>query len=336
MKGRRIKASDVAQAVNVSPATVSLVLNGKDAGRVLPDTRERILETARRLGYTIDRRARGLATGRSGMIGFIAPDISNPFFGLVHMALLQALGDRYQVLVVATDIGEAAARHNIDQLLAIGVEAVVAVSVDSAFLQSHASAIPLILVDSPLSGPGVASINYAIERGAEELAQHLLDLGHRRLVYLDGQTRSHIFAAQRDALTKKMKIGGAAGPIHASSRVDLAAAAVRTATDWRSWIDAGATALVCATDIQAYGAIAALREAGICAPERMSIASFGDLPISGAVARLTAVHIPAEELGWAVARELAQSLASPERDDPRVVISTALRIRETTGRCLVS
>ena len=331
---RRTRASDVAEAVNVSVATVSLVLNGKDAGRVLPETRQRILEATQRLGYTIDRRARGLATGRSGMIGFIAPDISNPFFGLVHMALLQALGDRYQVLVVATEIGEAAARHNIEQLLAIGVEAVVAVSVDRTFLSSHASAVPLILVDLSLSGPGIVSINYAIEKGSEELARHLLDLGHRRYVYLDGATPSRIFAAQREALARTMMAGGATAPIRTHSRVDLVEAAARTAADCHAWVEAGATALVCATDIQAYGAIAALREAGIAVPTRMSIASFDDLPTSGAVARLTAVHIPAEELGRTLARELTESLGSPERNDPRVVIEAPLHIRETTARAM--
>jgi LacI family transcriptional regulator len=333
MKKQRVKAEDLARAVKVSAATVSLVLNGKDAGRVNPETRRRILKAAKALGYTIDRRARGLATGRSGMIGFVAPDIANPFFGLVHMALLKALGERYQVLVVATDIGKAAARHNIEQLLAIGIEAVVAVSVDGAFLDGLDPAVPMILVDSARTGPGVVSINYAVEAGAEALAAHLLSLGHRHFVYLDGDTPSRIFAARRDALVAAMRASGARPPLIARSSVDIAAAARIAARACRKWLASGATAIVSATDIQAYGVLSALRAAAVAVPETISMASFDDLPLSTAVAPpLTSVEVPAGELGRILARELLASLAAPDRPDPRILIPVSLHIRQSTGR----
>jgi LacI family transcriptional regulator len=332
MRKPKVRAEDVARKAGVSPATVSLVLNGKDAGRVTAATRQRIVAAAQALGYRIDRRARGLATGRSGMIGFVAPDIANPFFGDVHMALLKALGDRYQLLAVATEIGRDAARHNIEQLLAIGVEAVIAVSVDPAFLDGLEPDVPMILVDTARTGPGIVSINYAVEAGAAALAAHLLALGHRRVAYVDGAARARIFTAQRSAFAAAMKRGGARPPVTIRTPVGWEQAAAATRANIAAWREDRITAIVTATDLQAYGVFAALREAGIAAPDAISVASFDDLPLSAGLApALTSVRVPAAELGVLLARELTLSLADPGRADPRISIPVSLSIRASTA-----
>ncbi|MGH8888902.1 MAG: LacI family DNA-binding transcriptional regulator, partial [Acidothermaceae bacterium] len=122
---RRMTAADVGRAAGVSAATVSLVLNGKAEGRVTPETADRVRAAAKRLGYRIDRRGQSLATGRSGLIGFVAPDTANPFFGSVQMGVLHALGSAYQVLLMATDVGQGVARKNVEELISLGVDGMI-------------------------------------------------------------------------------------------------------------------------------------------------------------------------------------------------------------------
>ena len=107
---RRVTAADVGRAAGVSAATVSLVLNGKSEGRVTVATARRVHAAAQRLGYRIDRRGQSLATGRSGLIGFVAPDTANPFLGSVQMHDWLKLGQLQPVgLVQAWGVGPALA-----------------------------------------------------------------------------------------------------------------------------------------------------------------------------------------------------------------------------------
>lgn len=322
---------------DVSTATVSLVVNGKADKRVPPETQRRVLAAAAELGYTVDRRAHGLATGKSRLIGFLVPNsIVNPFFSVVHMELLRELGSRYQVLTVATDVGEEVARQNIEQLLAMGIDALVAISVDNAYLRPIESSVPMILVDTDRSGPGIAAINYAVEKGARELASHLTELGHRKIVYVDAEIPSRTFIARRRALFEALSQANAEEPIAVQTAIDMNNSESIVAKDIGNWLELGATAIVCATDLQAYGALAALKAAGVAIPDTMSLASFDDLPFSRVVEpELTSVHIPGDALAKAAAVELRGILADKAARIASIVIDVELRRRRSTGQARI-
>jgi len=331
MKKPRITALDVAKAADVSAATISLVMNDKAHGRVPIETQRRVREAATELGYTIDRRARSLATGRSGLVGFVVPDVVNPFFGLVHMALLRELGSRHQVLTVATDIGEHAARHNIAQLMAFGVDAFVAISIDSAYLAPLHANVPMVLVDTDHPAPGATIVNYEVEKGARDLASHLRQLGHRKMVYIDGLTPSRTFAARRIAFLDAIS-GGRETPIVTRTAVDMDEASSAVIAEIELWRARGATALVCATDVQAYGALAGLRQKGISVPGEISVAGFDDLPFSRIVTpELTSVHVPTEKLAKIAATQLRAVLSGGTSAAAGLAIDVELRTRQSTG-----
>ena len=92
----------VAKHAGVSVATVSLVVNGKDRGRVSPANVERVRNSIDELGYVVDRVASSLSKGSSDLVILIAPDISNPFFAGVVAGIKEILGDRYQLLLSVT------------------------------------------------------------------------------------------------------------------------------------------------------------------------------------------------------------------------------------------
>ncbi len=105
MAKKRITLSDIAKEMNVSVGLVSLVLSGKaKENRIRDDVAEKVLEKARELGYQANIMARGLRTGKSGIIGLVVADIANPFFGtLARYIENEAAKQGYQVMFGSSD-----------------------------------------------------------------------------------------------------------------------------------------------------------------------------------------------------------------------------------------
>ncbi|MEV6503099.1 LacI family DNA-binding transcriptional regulator [Streptomyces sp. NPDC048504] len=325
-------AADVASAAGVSTATVSLVVNGKDAGRVLPETRQRVLEEAHRLGYEVDRRARSLATGRSGIVGFVSTGLSNPFFAAVQMGLLEEFDDRLQLLSIATEIGHTTARRNVAALFAIGVDGII---IDASALEAlgEQPSVPAVLLDSPRGPSGLVRVNFDLVSGAEALAAHLLERGHQRIGYLQSDQQTDTFALRYEAFEARIHAGG--GVLSkASSGNTIEAASERLLKLWGEWDALGVTAIVCASDVMAYGALQALRTLQVAVPGRAALASFDDLPTAALLEpSLTCVRLPARELGRRAATEFLDVL-SGRTEAREVILPTELVVRASTHRRL--
>jgi LacI family transcriptional regulator len=248
------------------------------------------------------------------------------------MALLREFGSHYQVLTVTTDMGEEAER-SIAQLLALSVDAIVAISVDNAYLDPLHAHAPMVLIDTDRPGPGVAAINFADERAAQQLALHLLQLGHTNVVYVDAaRARSRGMALRRNAFLEAFAASAAGRPMVVKAEVDIDGTAETVRSGIDEWRAAGATALVCATDLQAYGALVALKQAGISVPGEISLAGFDDLPMSKVVTpELTTVQVPAVKLATVAAAELRRMLAGEAAAEASIVIDVELHARASTG-----
>lgn len=334
-RARRATAADVARAAGVSTATVSLVVNGKDSRRVLPATRERVLAEARKLSYRVDRRASGLVTGRSGIIGFIAPDVANPFFAAVQMGLLRELQDRCQLLAVATEIGRSVARANLDQLFDLGVDGIVVAS-DVAGVLPRSPPVPVVILDFPGASKRFVRVNFDLEEGSDALADHLLGLGHRRVAYLEAESDSPTheaptFRVRREAFEARMRAADGV-VVHAGSLTDVTPARDALRERWAAWDEQDVTAIVCATEVQAYGVLGGLRSLGVRVPRRVSLAAYDDLPGAQIMEpALTCVHLDADELGRSAAAELLQVMAGEARAR-EIVIPASLAIRGSTAK----
>lgn len=321
-------AAHVAAAAGVSTAVVSLVVNGKDTGRVLPETRQRVLDQARRLGYQVDRRARGLATGRSGIVGFVTTGVSNTFFATVQMGLMEAFGDRLQLLSVAAEMGHTSARTRVAAMVATGVDGVI---IDGGALEAlgERPPVPVMLLDSPEGPSDLVRINFDLESGAEALAAHLLELGHRRIGYVQGDRPTPTLALRHRVFVQRVHAAGGA-VLETPSEITIEAASEAILKRWSEWDAEGVTAIVCASDVQAYGALQGLRTLQIPVPGRTALASFDDLPTAALLEpALTCVRLPALELGRRAAAEFFDILSG--RDEPReVMLPTELVVRSST------
>lgn len=330
-----VTAADVAAEVGVSPATVSLVVNDKARGRVSTATQALVRDSIARLGYHVDIGAQGLATGLRHTISLITPDLADPFFAQVAMGVARTLGGRYQLVLVVAGGSDAPAGRWLDEVLALRVDGMLLDSTAAMLMGRHRPPCPVVILDAP--GPidgDELRVDFDLAAGADALAAHLVGLGHRRFAYLDWVGDSPTFALRRAHFTSgvRARLGSDASIRHARSRVELDDAERVLRSAWPAWQADGVTAVICATDLQAYGVVRGARGLGLAIPGSVSVAGFNDLEFSAVVdPPLTSVALPAYDLGSRSAELLVRRLERRPVGSPRIVLPTTLRARSSTG-----
>jgi DNA-binding LacI/PurR family transcriptional regulator len=330
----RATASMVASRAGVSVATVSLVASGKTDGRVSADTVIRVQQAIADLHYVVNRVASSLATGSSNFVILVAPDISNPFFARVIAGVREALGSSYQLLLSVTDSGQMPQLESVRELLAFRPAGLLVDAPSARLMQSLVVDEPIVFLDAPGADAGAPAVNLDVVQGAEALAVHLAERGHRTVAYLDSVTAASTFALRRSAfLTKAQECG--MSPIEtprARSTIDVGSAATEFAKVWPAWQRAGVTAVVCATDTHAYGVLQVAHSLGVRVPEQLAVSGFDDLPFSAmSHPSLTTVELPARKLGRAAADLLVALIEGRAPDSGPPFMPSRLIIRDSTG-----
>ncbi|MDQ0797332.1 LacI family DNA-binding transcriptional regulator [Streptomyces sp. B1I3] len=295
----RPTSRDVARAADVSQATVSLVLGGKWRGRVSEATAERVRGSARELGYRPNLAARSLRLGRTRTALLVVPALTNEFFARVYSGAAAVAAEHdFGVVLYPSPDGTGPARDPFASARA-ALDGVIASSMAAEALGALRGAdLPLVMLDSDPGDPGPAAhVNLDIADGMRQVAEHLLGLGHRRLVHLASAVDTWTFTVRAQALARAVR--------------DVPDAALRTVP---AALDVGAgreavekvlaapgplpTAIVCDDDILAAGACKAVRRRGLRVPEDISVTGFDDLALATAVEpELTTVRLPAEQVG---------------------------------------
>jgi len=247
------------------------------------------------------------------------------------MGVLHALGSAYQVLLMATDVGQSVARKNVEELLSLGVDGMILFAVDPKFVSDLRPGVPVVLLDSPIETDQFVRVNFDLVEGATALGEHLVELGHRSVIYLEASTASRTFAVRKEALRRTLRKAGAT-VASATTRIDVDEAREATLKHWDSWRADGVTAIACATDFQAYGVLSALHEMGVGVPEQVSVTGFDDLVLSPVIhPSLTSVRLPAGEMG-AKGATLLRAAVEGEADLAHVeTIATSVVVRNSTG-----
>lgn len=306
---RRVTTHDVARRAGVSQATVSLVLGGNPRARVAAETRERVVRAAGELGYRPNMLARGLVQRRSYALGVMVPDLSNPFF-LDVVTGVQRVAAEAGYAVLPGDVRETSPARHLDALRARQVDGVILDGFGASALPESALAdVKVVLVDEPSERwPGVASDALGAGRLA---AEHLLGLGHTRLAFAGPSTDAHGFRMRERGFFQAMRAAGLGLPSTRMRRVapEVAGglAAMRALLALPS--DERPTALFCANDLVAAGALKACLTAGVSVPGQMSIIGCDDVELARVLTpELTTIRVPARELGARAARLLLKQL----------------------------
>jgi DNA-binding LacI/PurR family transcriptional regulator len=318
---------DVAEAAGSSISTVSRSFHMPELVR--PQTRERVLEIAADLGYTPNRAARGLITGRTGNLGLIVPDIANPFFpALVKAAQGHARARDYSVFLADTE-EDPDAEVQLIRAMAKQVDGVIACSsrMTESRLREVAGLTSLVLVNR--RSPGVPSVWLDMGGGLEQAVEHLYALGHRHCVYLAGPRASWSNRQRQKALgvaTRRLGMGATVlGPFEPRYEGGLRAADQALAES--------PTAILAYNDLIALGVLARLADRGAHVPRDVSVVGFDDIQMAViASPPLTTVSAPTAAVGRA-AVDLLLGPGPGQAGDGRQAreIKTELRVRSSTG-----
>ena len=302
------KLTRIATTLGVSAATVSNALSGK--GRVSAELAEKIRATATELGYVPSQAGRALRTGRSGVIGLVLPDISNPLFPQIAQAIEFAASSAGYGVLIADSRGDVAVQTSaIERLIERGVEGMVIVPRRGTRIADVGC--PVAVVDTP-STPGntVAADHWD---GGRQIAEHLLKLGHRRLLIIGNNPASNV---QND------RIGGLRSALGEGVRVEtlwierLEQVAGRGCPlGLAGKVAQGVTAFAAVSDLHALRALTELQRAGIHVPEQASVTGFDDLIWSPVVTpALTTVRMDMARIAAIAIEALVQAIGTREAE----------------------
>ncbi|MFR9792100.1 LacI family DNA-binding transcriptional regulator [Streptomyces sp. MB22_4] len=295
----RPTSRDVAHAAGVSQAAVSLVLGDKWRGRVSEATAERVRQAARALDYRPNLAARNLRLGRTRTVLLVVPALTTEFFAGVYTGAARVAAQHgFGVVLYPSPEGIGPARDPFASAQA-ALDGVLASSMAADALTAiRGDRLPLVMLDSdPTGSPGAATVNLDIADGIRQVADHLLGLGHRRILHLAADVPSWTFEARARALGARLAAvpGTELRTARAPLSIEGALAAAETALTTPG---PRPTAIVCDDDKLAAGAYKALRRLGLRVPDDVSVTGIDDLALATALdPELTTVHLDAELFG---------------------------------------
>ncbi|WP_067688750.1 LacI family DNA-binding transcriptional regulator [Nocardia jejuensis] len=323
---------DVAAAAGVSRALVSLVM--RNSPKVSEHRRRAVLQAASDLGYQPHAMARSLASRTSNLVGVMVSDLRNAFFADVVEGMDEAAQDAGLELILTTGRRSAAReRTALDGLLAFRPGGIILLSpvLPAAAIRDASQRCPIVLVSRTSSTATVDTVNDDGETGAALAVDHLVSLGHRRIVHLDGGAA---FAAppRRKGYTAAMQRYGLEPMVVPSEHTDAAgAAAVRKLLNLFS-PGTFPTALLCGNDFNAVGAMSALAEAGLRVPEDVSIVGYDNTSLAALRhVSLTTIDQPRTSIGRLAVEALTERLRDGRTEPVRKRLEPSLVVRATTA-----
>jgi DNA-binding LacI/PurR family transcriptional regulator len=328
--------TSIAAEVGVSVSTVSKVLNGRTD--VAPATRERVSLLLRRHGFQPGSR---LGFGVVDLLLGFGEDLSpgaarSPWAEeLIHGAAEAAAEAGHSVVVTTVSSPE-----EFDRWLELaivrgthGALSLVHLPRGAEMQQLTAAGIPVVVIDPAQEpGPDVRSVGTTNWQGGLTAAAHLIGLGHRRIAALGGLPRLWSGRARLDGYRAAMLEAGLAVPERLVCHDHWSAGGGRRAATRLLALAERPTAIVAANDEQAFGVLQALRDAGLRAPEDLSVVGFDDVPFAAwAAPPLTTVKQPLAAMAATAFRMLRSTGSGAGAQAHHVELATSLVVRDSTA-----
>lgn len=330
--GQPISLRKLGQYLNLSPATLSLVLNNSPGVRSIPqETRDRVMEAAAKFDYQPTLYARSLKKRQTYSVGVLVPDLNDHYVTQVLSGVEELLiEENYFYLAASHRRKPELIEEYLRQLLDRRMEGLILIG--SAL--DHSMKLPVVAVAGHRKVDGVTNVVLDQRRAAELLLRHLYQLGHRKIAFMRGGSHSSDADERWEfqmAVAKELKL-----EVAPELTVEVE---VRECTPMMGFgptnelIDRGNefTALVCYNDESAFGAIRALKDHGLRVPEDVSVVGFDDMQGASYLnPSLTTIRQPLQHMGVTAARILLQRIRGQATFPDLVPILPGLVIREST------
>jgi LacI family transcriptional regulator len=296
-----------------------------------------VIKVAEQLGYRPNTNARGLKTSKSGTVGIVIPDLTNPLFPPIVRGIEEVLEPAgYSGLIVNTDNDPGREQWQIEHLRARQVEGLIVATArvkHPLMQQLHREGVVLVMVNRRPEGVDVPSITPDDAAGVELAVRHLAELGHTRIAHVAGPPSTSTGIARARAFRAAVRDLG----------LDDDPALISTAVAWsedagadglRSLLETGPdfTGIVAGNDLIALGCYDVFRERDLDCPAQMSVVGFNDMPFLDKLEPpLTTIAIPHQQIGAEAARLLLDSIADPSRPARSVLLPLSLVVRGSTA-----
>ena len=341
-RSNRITLSDIAQACDVSRATVSLVLRGSPL--VHADTRRRVEAEMQRQGYIYNRAAANLRRRESSAVALVINDLSNPFFAEFAAGVDEALGERGYVTLLGCS-NESVARQQavLASLMEHHPAAIILSPAEGSDPAAIAATIgrhtPLLVFNRRLDGAPVDGFDFDYlgldnRAGARLAAEHLLARGHRRIAFFGGHAGSSSCRERRIGFADAMAAAGLR--VAPDWVVETAPTRLDACTRTAALLDGGAsapTAAVCYNDAVALGLMLGLARHGRRPGVDFALTGFDDIPEAAvSMPPLTTLGADARMRGRQAAQMMLQR-GQPQaaRAGAEVTAPVVLVVRASSG-----
>ena len=324
----------VAEKAKVSTTTVSHVINNTRV--VSSDVRERVLNVIQELRYIPSAVARSLKNDRTHTIGMMIPNNSNPYFA----ELIQGIEDEsfklgYNIILCNSYDDPKKQVAYIRVLMEKRIDGLILVSSGSDAELSQLlddESIPKVLVDRELTGVAADFIESNHEQGGYLATKYLLDLGHRNIACVSGPRD---LLPSRDRVSGYMKALQEAGVAFREDCLlhsDFTSQGGFTAFQQLLALANPPSAIFASNDLMAIGGICAANQAGIKIPEELSVIGYDDIALASfSNPPLTTVVQPKYDIGVLTARVLVDRINNAELPFRRELLSTSLKVRQSTA-----
>jgi LacI family transcriptional regulator len=325
---------DVARRAGVSKSTVSLVLAGSSL--VAESTRERVADAMTELGYIYHRGAATLRGAKSGVLGMVINDLSNPFYVELAIGIEQACqGGAYIPFLANTAENPVRQQEVIRSMREHGAAGLVlapAIGASPGELKPLLAGLPVVQVMRRLPGLKASLVAPENKEGARKATAHLIANGHERIAFVGGMT---------SLLVREERLAGYRLALEDAQMPFETSLVVETTTNYSGGGAAAshllslhepATAALCFNDVVAIGLLRALTEAGVRVGSEFAVIGFDDIEeAKHTLPALTTVAVNGRNLGSRAAQLLMRHIASGDYEPETVLCPASLVIRASCG-----
>ncbi|KKI93163.1 LacI family transcriptional regulator [Bacillus sp. SA1-12] len=330
---------DIAKVAGVSVTTVSRALNGYSD--VSESTREKIIAVSKQLNYSPNTLARSLVMNKSKTIGLLVSDMTkqsrkdNLIFEVLRGLNQFSAETDYDLVLFSTDstrqrektYSQLCRERRVDGAIIQGIKT------DDPYLQEVVNSdIPCVLIDIPIESETVGHVTTDNVLGATKAVNHLLELGHRQIAMVNGH--EFAFVSQKRLEGFKLALQEANVPlreewiINGAFEEEIAEEKVYQLLKTNPEI----TALFCASDLMAIGAIRAVKRLGLSIPDQISIVGYDNILLSSYISPpLTTIAQSIYEMGYEAGKLLIEILEEKTISHKKI-LETNLVVRETTAQ----
>ncbi|MDF2672751.1 MAG: lacI [Clostridiales bacterium] len=333
---RTITINEVAEEAGVSITTVSRVLNNNYP--VKRETRERVEKAVEKLRYTPNVIARGLIMKKTSVIGVVVPGLTNLFFPTIVEAIDNVTKLKgYTISLNNTSGDPKLERELINKIISMQVDGIIVIdpaaeNLDNKFYDNASLRLPIIVVNANSSRANLNYISYNEEIGTTEAFEYLVGLGHKRIIFLRGESsfsydikeKVYLSIIEKHKLNYKKIVKVKHGnTIEGAAEADARIKELFQAKD-------NATAVFACNDVMAVGVMGAYSDLGLKVPQDISVIGSDNILLSKiSYPKLTTIDLKMDLVGKKAAEEMLNMIENKLDYRIKVVLKTSLIIRDS-------